>query len=163
MTTSLHSVIPAAAHIDMTVACQFHEVAPASSLPFAPPVSSLLICSPPASISVSPLELPPELVSQTRTQAGYLAQDPLGIPRIVLHNPPHGPVPISPEAHNRGADGSGSRCPSRSRKDIFSLRSRRTKYPDERVCGGCHSPWGADGQSAKRRIFSALSLAERRS
>ena len=37
---SSHSVIPAAAHIDMTVACQFHEVAPGSSEPFTPSVTS---------------------------------------------------------------------------------------------------------------------------
>ena len=40
MTTSWHSVIPAAAHIEMIMACQFHEVAPGSSEPFAPSVSS---------------------------------------------------------------------------------------------------------------------------
>ena len=31
---------PSPAHIDMTVACQFHEVAPGSTGPFAPSVSS---------------------------------------------------------------------------------------------------------------------------
>ena len=45
-TMSSQSVIPAAAHIEMTMACQFHELAPGSSEPFAPSVSSLEVsCS----------------------------------------------------------------------------------------------------------------------
>src|SRR5258705_94314 len=40
MTTSWHSVTPAAAHMEMIMAGQLHEVAPGSSEPFAPSVSS---------------------------------------------------------------------------------------------------------------------------